>query len=119
MTSTNLQPVNLTGVRGGRKMFDRLALWIPDISLQSAIAWMTGIIGAGWAMPALFGAAAENAPTLALATTIAGGLLLVWRTYVERDARHMREQVRELKRDNASYKRKLDRAGIDLERTDD
>ena len=119
MSFTDLQSVGQTGAHDGHNMFDRLALWIPDISLQSAIAWMTGIIGAGWAMPALFGAAAENAPTLALATTIAGGLLLVWRTYVERDARHMREQVRELRRDNESYKRKLGRAGIDLERTDD
>ncbi len=100
-------------------MFDRLALWIPDLSLQSAIAWMGGIIGAGWAMPSLFGVVADSAPAFALATTILGGLLLVWRTYIERDARHSKERIRELQRDIATYRRKLDRAGIDLGKTDD
>ncbi len=119
MLPVDLQSVGPTGAHDGHKMFDRLALWIPDLSLQSAIAWMMGVIGAGWAMPSLFGAAAENAPALALMTTIAGGLLLVWRSYVERDARHAREKIRELQRVNASYERKLGRAGIPLERTDD
>ena len=119
MSFTDIQSASRIGAQHGHNMFGRLALYIPDLSLHSAIAWMTGIIGAGWAMPALFGAVADNAPTLALATTIAGGLLLVWRSYVERDARHTKERVRELQRDVATYRRKLDRAGIDLGKTDD
>ena len=119
MSFTDIQSASRIGAQHGRKMFDRLALYIPDLSLHSAIAWMTGIIGAGWAMPAIFGAVADNAPTLALATTLVGGLLLVWRSYVERNARHLKTQLRELQRNNITYRRKLDRAGIDLGKTDD
>lgn len=119
MSFTDIQSVGRTGAQNGHNMFDRLALYIPDLSLHSAIAWMGGIIGAGWVMPSLFGAVADNAPVMALATTLVGGLLLVWRTYVERDARHLKTQLRELQRHNITYRRKLDRAGIDLGKTDD
>lgn len=90
----------------------RLALWIPDLSITSAIAWMGGIIGAGWGASSLFGVGADSAPVWAMATTVVGGLLLVWRSYVERDARHARKQIQDLTREVAHANRKLKQAGI-------
>lgn len=114
MTSLDLQSVD------GRYSVPHrlLTALVPNLSWESALAWMTGITLLGWKLPSLY-AVADNAPVWSFAGIIAGGLLLCLRSWIETNGKAVREQLKLEREQRRMYEAKLDRHNIPLEPTNE
>lgn len=119
MSFTDLQRVGLVGRSEGYGLWERAVMRVPELSNFKAAMLLLGITIGGVSVPALFGAVAQGAPVVALLTTVIGGLLLIWRANIERDAKHMNYLLKQRDREVSTLQYRLRKHDIPLEPTDE
>ena len=114
MTSLDLQSV------GGRYSVPHrlLTALVPNLSWESALAWMTGITVLGGTLPSLH-AMADNAPIWSFAGVVVGGLLLILRSCIENHVRSVRRQLKAERRTRQVYEARMRKHNIPTELTDE
>lgn len=119
MSFTDLQHVDPLASDACLGLWHKVAMRVPEVSHVRAVLCMFGVILAGAGAPGIFGTNPQGAQVVALLTTVVGGLLLIWRANIERDARHMTYLLKQRDRELATMRYRLRKYGITEEPTNE